>query len=406
MEPIPLKVDKIEAVGRIAERLGLPAPGQPKFNLKSVIAAFGQVPGRTNAGLAFCGSADVPGAAAETYLPEKDRQAPPPDHRNRVPTGFEGVTGGERCPALKVLTVPDGILALVGRAPVVLAATRGVIADFSSGYARLLQAYDWDAPRVLAEARHIPGTALALCDDVWPLNYSHWLLDELPRLAFLGARRDLSVVISAPTAQFQYDTLRHFGFAPEQVVTVEDFHAVRADRLLVTADLREMPHPAFKGADWALKLLRTGLSSSEPSPRRRKLYVSRADAGGRHLRNEDALMTFLEPFGYESVRLSKLCVAAQAALFASASHIVGLHGADLANLAFAEPGTRVVELFSEGYGTPAYYVIAAAMGCRYASYVATGAVADQKDRPQIHDAHLDLDHFAHACRDILWQTAP
>ena len=305
-------------------------------------------------------------------------------------------------PPFATLEVPGGYVAQVGRAPVVLLPTGDlVVADFSSGYARLLHAYDLDLPRVLAEARRIDGTALVLCDDVWPPNYSHWLLDELPRLAFLGARRDVSVVVSAPLARYGRETLLRCGFAPEQIVPLPDFAAVRADQLLVSRDVREMPHPVLKGAPWALDFLRSRLGPGGAAPTAgRKLYVSRGDARGRFVVNEDALMRRLQPLGYERVALGLKTVPEQAALFAGASHIVGLHGAGMANLAFARPGTRVVELFPEGYGTPAFWVVAAATGCRYASYVGRGEVIRQA-RDQVYDTSLDLDHFAAVCADLL-----
>ena len=119
------------------------------------------------------------------------------------------------------------------------------------------------------------------------------------------------------------------------------------------------------------------------------------------MRNEDALVELLRRHGYKSVRMSELTVAEQSWAVTNASHIAGLHGADFANLAFAQPGTQIIEFFPEHYGTPAYYVIAAALKCRYATYVARGPVDNQGERAQAHDVSLDLDHFAHACRDFL-----
>ena len=387
------KWDLVRAVG---ERLGLGS------DHKAILAAIEQHFAGDGEDVALRQSADLPSLAAQTCFAKSDHTPDPPSHRNGLPTDFPHPTGTECSPELRVLEVPDGTVALVGRAPVVLPSSRDcVIGDFSSAYAPLRKAYAWDLRQAVADARHVPGTALVLCDDVWPPNYSHWLLDELPRLAFLGSRRDLSLIVSAPTRQFQHDTLRQIGFAPEQVVAVEDFDAVRADRLLATADLSDMPHPAFKGADWALGFLRKTLRCSEPAARSQKLYVSRADASGRRLRNEDALMELLRPLGYQSVRFSKLKAAEQTWAVAKASHVVGLHGADFANLAFAQPGTQVIEIFPERYGTPAYYVVAAALKCHYATYVARSPVDNQSERAQAHDVSLDLDHFAHACRDIL-----
>ncbi len=403
MELFPTTTGKMEVLEEIKRTLDLPTiPGkEPK--LDTILTAFSRLPGLSNPRFAARGSADSLGLQAQTYFSEQPRQAQPPARCNEVPKGFEGLTGGELSPALKVLTIPGGVVALVGHAPVVLPSTRDrVITDFSSGYVRLLHAYDWHFARALEGAKTIRGDALVLCDDVWPPNYSHWLLDELPRLAFLGARRDLSLVVSAPARDFQYDTLTRLGFSRDQIVEVEDFSAVQADRLLVTSDLPDMPHPAFKGAAWALEFLRSELPYSVPwVPAKRKFYISRQDADGRHIRNEDALMRLLQERGYDCLTLKGRSITEQAFLFGAATRIVGLHGAAFANLAFVNPDAKVIELFPKFYGTPAYYVIAGAVGCGHVTYVADDVAENHTKRDQIHDAHLDLDHFAHACRDIL-----
>ncbi len=403
MERVPLTVGKHELVRDLATlaKLELDAGDASKLDA-GLATALAHLPNPANPQIAFADSDKLPGTAARTHRLASEHEAPAPDHRNGVPTHCSDRGGTECSPAFTVLEVAGGYLAQISRAPVVLLPTRDcVVADYSSGYARLLHAYDLNLPRVLADARRIDGAALVLCDDVWPLNYSHWLLDELPRLAFLGARRDLSVVIAGPVAGYRRETLLHCGFAPERIVALEDFSAVQADRLLVSRDVRQMPHPAFKGAPWALEFLRSRLGpDAAETPCSRKIYVSRGDSRGRYVVNEDALMQRLEPLGYERMTLGLRTVPEQAALFAGASHIVGLHGAGLANLAFARPGTQVIELFPQGYATPAFYVVAAATGCRYATYVAKGEVTKQK-RDQIYDASLDLDHFASVCGDLL-----
>lgn len=403
LERVPLTADKSEVAQALAELSGLRLQTGDAGRLDADLGtAVMRLRDPANVGFAFRDSRDLPEVVARTYFPAGEREAASPDHRNGVPTDCPSHGGTECSPAFTLLEVPGGAVVQVGRAPVVLLPARGcVVSDYSSGYARLLRAYDLDLPRVLADARRIEGAALVLCDDVWPLNYAHWLLDELPRLAFLGERRDVSVVVAGPVAGYRRETLLRCGFAPEQIVAVADFAAVRADRLLVSRDVHGMPHPAFKGAWWALDFLRSRLGPGVAgTPPVRKIYVSRGDSRGRYVVNEDALMSRLQLLGYERVSLGLRTVAEQAALFAGASHVVGLHGAGLANLAFARAGTQVVELFPVGYGTPTFYVVAAAVGCRYASYVGRGEVVEQ-GRDQIYDARLDLDHFFVACRDLL-----
>lgn len=409
MKRVPLTTDKIEAVRLLTEQAGFDQSkcyGYVPDLDDTLSEVFRRLPDHANPHLVFRPSDRLPGATVRNHAPKVVRPVLAPDHRNGTPTGFpEQPVGSEESPPFNTLELAGGYMAQIGLAPVTLLSTGDrVVSDFSSRYARLLHGYDLDLRRVLEDARKIDGTAVVLCDDVWPLNFSHWLLDELPRLAFLGERRDVSVVITAPAAGLRYDMLLQWGFAPERIVPVADFSAVRADRLILASNMPDLGHPAFKGAAWALDSLRRTLAPALNTPRR-KIYVSRADADGRYLLGEDALMDVLAPLGYERTTLRLRPVAEQAALFNSASHIVGLHGAGFANFAFARPGTQIVELFPVGYGTPAYYVIAAAVGCRYATYVARGEVRVQQKRDQMYDARLDLDHFASVCRDILCQPA-
>jgi capsular polysaccharide biosynthesis protein len=224
----------------------------------------------------------------------------------------------------------------------------------------------------------------------------------LPRLAFLGERRDLTLVVSDQDAAFRRDSLALCGFPAARIVQVADFHAVAADTLLVPFDTRSMPHPAHKAAFWALDFLRArigfaALATSRPGPR--KLYVSRADAGGRRVLNEDAMMRLLAPLGYELATLSGRSLADQVALFAGATHIVGLHGAGLANIVFAPAGGRLLELFPASYGMPSYYVLAAGQGLGYATYIAHDVRAGS--RTQVDDVVIDVADFSACCRDLL-----
>jgi capsular polysaccharide biosynthesis protein len=51
--------------------------------------------------------------------------------------------------------------------------------------------------------------------------------------------------------------------------------------------------------------------------------------------------------------------------FADVSHIVGVHGAALANLVFCQPGTRVLELLPSDTPWPYYYSLCSSAGMPY-----------------------------------------
>ena len=87
----------------------------------------------------------------------------------------------------------------------------------------------------------------------------------------------------------------------------------------------------------------------------RRIYVSRNDGFGRHIHNEDEVMAYLEPLGFEKLFLGSLSIRDQMKVFAEAEFIVGPHGAGLINGIFSPPGTRVLEMFSPNMMVPTLY---------------------------------------------------
>lgn len=402
MDPLPPGLNKIEAVALLAEQAGL--AGVDPYAADQVAAVLAGMAPRANQRLRPMPAAEAPGAKVARFMPARDRTLPKPRHTNGRPGCFPEQAVVEHSPPFEVLELPRGFLAMIGRAPVAITAGEdALVTDFSSPYACLARLYDTDMGQILRDARRMEGLAVVLCDDVHPLNYAHWLLDELPRLAFLGERRAVSIVVSGSTPRWQAESLLLCGFDPRRLVCLEDFTAVRADCLLVPRDLHAMPHPAHKAAPWVLDFLRGRLGlaalAQQGAAAPSKLYISRADAEGRRVVDEPAMMALLAPLGYRMVTLGGLRVAEQAALFARASHVVGLHGAGLANFAFAPAGAQLVEIFPASYGTPAYYVLAAGQGNPYASYV--GRAVPSAKRSQLDDVSIDIADFAACCAGLL-----
>ena len=74
--------------------------------------------------------------------------------------------------------------------------------------------------------------------------------------------------------------------------------------------------------------------------------------------NEDEVLALLEPAGFEAVTMDGRSIEEQAAMFASAEVVVATHGAALANLVFARPGTVVVELMGRNTVSDMYALLA------------------------------------------------
>jgi capsular polysaccharide biosynthesis protein len=66
---------------------------------------------------------------------------------------------------------------------------------------------------------------------------------------------------------------------------------------------------------------------------------------------------FLQKQGFGIIAAEDFSVLEQAALFSSARMIVSLHGAGLSNLAFCEPGTKIIEIFHPKSVHPLYWTL-------------------------------------------------
>ncbi len=312
-------------------------------------------------------------------------------------------------PGFKVLSIPDGYVGhFFGATLAISSDGRSIVEDVSSRYCGLYHYYDFDAATVLKEAPFIDGIVIPIADDIRPLNFCHWLVDWLPRLEFLGSRAyqpSVYVVTTPLIAEFQRDSLKMCGFDESRVIALDEYHAVRARELLIPGDLRQIPHPIFKGAPWAVSFLRStvGMRSimevGETSRRREKLYISRADATRRRIVNDPELAAALAKFGYRVIELSSLSLAEQVSRFAYATHIIGLHGAGLSSLVFSAPGTQVIEIFPQRYGKLSFAVIAAAMECPYATYIADTTVAAANT--QSDDVEVDVSRFLQSCGHLI-----
>ena len=102
------------------------------------------------------------------------------------------------------------------------------------------------------------------------------------------------------------------------------------------------------------------LLPGRPDPSRAKIYIAREDGqniDGRATADQSIVKSgILERLGFRPVVLSRLPLDLQMEIFASASHIAGVHGAGLMNIAFAHDGLKVTEFVVSNAAN--YYTIA------------------------------------------------
>jgi len=151
------------------------------------------------------------------------------------------------------------------------------------------------------------------------------------------------------------------GLSEEKLYLTENAPYFQCERLL-HVDLRN-----FVGMQMNKVVpdyLRSVFLQKPVSARSRKLFIARADNHARPVTNQDEALALVARYGFETVYMEGLSLTEQAALFNSASVIVGTHGAGLTNLVYCEPGTTVIEI----YGAHVYsffYGLSNLCGLRY-----------------------------------------
>lgn len=184
---------------------------------------------------------------------------------------------------------------------------------------------------------------LGIIHSLWSAGYYHWVTESLPRALEIRRRYPDAIPILPKD--------HYAGYAA--ALTALGFDDVRwfpqsSNALIHSPVVSECP-PRFGTTDPALlRDVRDAISAhyrlkatKEPH---RIVYVSRARARGRRVRNEAQLTAMLQSLGAEVVHFEDLDFAAQVRLMGETRLLVSIHGAGLTNMMWMPPGGRVIEL--------------------------------------------------------------
>ena len=197
-------------------------------------------------------------------------------------------------------------------------------------------------------ANILKGVTL-LVSGTWGDSFYHFLFETIGRCATFErccyAFSDVdTIVFSYPVSDIAMQWFHLLGFGDKVIVAPSSF--LYCERLLL---------PSLSTCGVSLETV-AYLRNRVPVRRDRtdrRIFVSRGQArNGRMIVNEEAVLDFLKPYGFEKVAMDGLTLHEQARLFASASHIIAANGGSLSNLVFASPGSRVLELFGKSYVNP------------------------------------------------------
>lgn len=226
--------------------------------------------------------------------------------------------------------------------------------------------------------------AVVLADEYPTENLCHFMFDHAPRLLlYREAGVDLSRAVAIGpqlSKDYQRQIARRLGMPP--YIDAMRRARIAVDGLYVTSDCRHVQHAAQRGAAWAVRAVRDRFDAG-PRGEPKRLLISRADVTRRQLVNEGELRAMLP--GFETIVPTEKTYVEQIAMFRDATHVVGVHGAALTNIAFCAPGTHVLEILPPRYGTAAYALAAQALDLDYAAMIGRDGYSDD---PALNDPGL------------------
>lgn len=244
-------------------------------------------------------------------------------------------------------------------------------------------------------ARHLPGISAVVAARGAADNFAHFLADTLPRIQLI---RDTGIavdhwILSARHHRWQRDALERIGIDADRVHTTTEHPVIRAERLLVPARTGFAP----MCAPWARERLRRLLKVDDPPSRSRRVFISRASASRRRLRNEPELTAALARMGFETVDFERLRFDDQFDIIGQSTEIIAVHGAALGHLLHAPEGGRLLEIAPDGEIHAEYWGLAAL--ANWAHHLIPAAAADRTSEAILSDLTVDLDTVIEAAQD-------
>ncbi len=234
--------------------------------------------------------------------------------------------------------------------------------------------------------------------DEYP-NYGMWLLYSLPSVKiFKSWKNQYPKYLTAMTSPWQRNLLTGLGLNGDELL---HHHLDRVYQVSSLATMRQSFRSLALAAsdaeafdEFAEQSIANGLKGPE------RIFISRLsktrDGGHRGLRNEEALIDALRPFGIVAVEPERYSIAEQAGLFRNAELVVGLGGAGMFNVAFCRPGTKVVDIESGMGFVDTHCNLFASRGADYGIII--GSTDDDHPSPYQKTWTIDVDEVVRLLR--------
>ncbi|QHT67121.1 glycosyltransferase family 61 protein [Rhodocytophaga rosea] len=269
--------------------------------------------------------------------------------------------------------------------------------SFSYNYGRVVRPEDNNIfkQRYFVKPERYKGTVFTMLTGGSGINnYSHWLIDVIPRIHLLkesGLFEKIDwFLVPAYKHDFQRDTLHMLGIDKDKIIEGDKHPHIIADNIIATT--------APRGTDqiipfWLCPYLKSTFFKQDLIKKTYPplVYISRRDSKFRVVANEDELVKLLDSYGFATFVLSELTFIEKISLFASAEVVLSATGAGMTNMIFSKKGTKIIEVFNEGFVVGPFYDLAPKVDLEYHYLISkTGSKAKNLKQGQEEDVIVNL----------------
>lgn len=239
-----------------------------------------------------------------------------------------------------------------------------------------------------------------LCYDYWSNSIFHWMCDAMPRIEAVKEFAKECVLLLPKDFTYPYilETLKAFEF--KGIYRFEDNEYVNCRQLYAPQQITTSGQINPKNI---LSLRKTILAYFEPKfsgnlnfP---NIYISRNKAKYRKVINESEIMPLLNKFNFEVIFFEDYSVAEQIEMCYHAENIVSIHGANLTNVLFMQPGKNVLELRKkDDLDNNYFYELTDSVDCNY--YYLNCEFEDLKPGTNTFSLYADVNDFENSLKRL------
>lgn len=194
-------------------------------------------------------------------------------------------------------------------------------------------------------------------------HYGHWVPEHLLKLKIIfdvlgDDAMKVSLIIEKNPPEWKLLMLSALGWDDDKLIKW-DSHQAKVDQLYFPS----YPMPSYSGYLWLKNSLLVGLGLNVSPEKKRRLYLSRNNYGGRKVKNELELEVFLANKGFEKIHPENMSIQDQLVAFSNAEVVLGPHGSAFTNIIFGE-NLKVIEFFGK-FVPLGFYCYSKVMGHEY-----------------------------------------